>query len=62
METVSVKPFRAALEHTVTHFPQSMQRPSLIIAIPLRTRIASVGQTRMHLKHPVHLFLSTMME
>jgi hypothetical protein len=62
MEKVSVTPFRAALKHAVTHCPQSIQRPSLMVAILLRTRMASVGQTRMHFKHPVHLSFSTMIE
>jgi hypothetical protein len=53
---------RAALKHAVTHCPQSIQRPSLMVAILLRTRMASVGQTRMHFKHPVHLSFSTMIE
>ena len=44
------------------HSPQSMQRSLVMTALPLRTRIASVGQRLMQFVQPTHLLTSSVTE
>jgi hypothetical protein len=39
-----------------------MQRSVMIVALPLRTLIASVGQVRMQWVHPLHSLSSSLTE
>jgi len=58
----SVTAILAWYSHTRMHSPQSMQRSSIICALPPRTRIASVGQRLRQLVQALHLSFSSRTE
>ena len=54
--------FTALWGHTWMHFPQSMHRSLRMAALPLRTRMASVGQFLMQVVQPRQRLYSNMTE
>src|SRR5512133_2129266 len=58
----SVTAIFALLGQVRMHSPQSMQRSVMIVALPFRTLIASVGQVRMQWVQPLHSSLSSLTE